>query len=131
MLVVMKQSAKSFVPLLDFTTSKGRTRAVINSQAGFDIAGQVSDLGWYLQVTDPLTTTVRTERDMSFKVVILGVLAVFVLMTGLYFYFTQMIGGAILAAMAWLTHMSIAFSLLGLLPWVAWHFWRGWLTEVW
>lgn len=27
--VVMKQSAKSFVPLLDFTTSKGRTRAVI------------------------------------------------------------------------------------------------------
>jgi glutaconate CoA-transferase subunit B len=28
-LVVMKQSAKSFVPLLDFTTSKGRTRAVI------------------------------------------------------------------------------------------------------
>lgn len=37
-------------------------RAQINAQAGFDIAGQVSDLGWYLQVTDPLTTTVRTER---------------------------------------------------------------------
>lgn len=36
--------------------------AQINSQAGFDIAGQVIDLGWYLQVTDPLTTTVRTER---------------------------------------------------------------------
>lgn len=37
-------------------------RAQINSQAGFNIAGQVADLGWYLQVTDPLTATVRTER---------------------------------------------------------------------
>ncbi len=43
-------------------TLNASQRAVINSQAGFDIAGQVSDLGWYLQVTDPLTTTVRTER---------------------------------------------------------------------
>lgn len=37
-------------------------QAQINSQAGFDIAGEVSDKGWYLQVTDPTTTTVRTER---------------------------------------------------------------------
>lgn len=37
-------------------------QAQINAQAGFSIAGQVSDLGWYLQVTDPTTTTVRTER---------------------------------------------------------------------
>jgi len=43
-------------------TLSASQRAVINSQAGFDIAGQVSDLGWYLQVTEPLTTTVRTER---------------------------------------------------------------------
>lgn len=36
--------------------------AQINAQAGFDIAGEVIDKGWYLQVTDPITTTVRTER---------------------------------------------------------------------
>jgi OPT family oligopeptide transporter len=47
-------------------------------------------------------TTVRTERDLSFKVVILGVIAVFLLMTALYFYFTQAIGGAILAAIVML-----------------------------
>lgn len=43
-------------------TLSASQRAVINSQAGFDIAGEVVDKGWYLQVTDPLTTTVRTER---------------------------------------------------------------------
>lgn len=43
-------------------TLSASQRAQINAQAGFDIAGQVSDLGWYLQVTDPTTTTVRTER---------------------------------------------------------------------
>lgn len=37
-------------------------QAQINSRAGFPIAGEVSDKGWYLQVTDPTTTTVRTER---------------------------------------------------------------------
>jgi len=37
-------------------------RAQIDSQAGFAIAGEVVDKGWYLQVTDPLSTTVRTER---------------------------------------------------------------------
>lgn len=37
-------------------------RAQINAQAGFDIATQVENLGWYLQVADPLTATVRTER---------------------------------------------------------------------
>ncbi len=48
------------------------------------------------------STTVRTEHDLSFKVVILGVLAVFILMVALYFYFTQMITGAILAAIVML-----------------------------
>lgn len=37
-------------------------QAQINAQAGFSIAGEVNDKGWYLQVTDPTTTTVRTER---------------------------------------------------------------------
>jgi putative OPT family oligopeptide transporter len=47
-------------------------------------------------------TTVRTERDLSFRVVLLGIVVVFILMTALYFYFTQMIGGAILAAVVML-----------------------------
>jgi putative OPT family oligopeptide transporter len=47
-------------------------------------------------------TTVRTEKDLSFRVVLLGIVVVFILMTALYFYFTQMIGGAILAAVVML-----------------------------
>lgn len=43
-------------------TLSASQRAQINAQAGFDIAGEVSDRGWYLQVTEPLTTSVRTER---------------------------------------------------------------------
>jgi len=42
--------------------------------------------------------TERTERDLPFKLVVLGVIIVFALMIGLYFYFTQMFLGAILAA---------------------------------
>lgn len=37
-------------------------RAQINAQAGFDIAGEVANRGWYLQVTDPLSVSVRAER---------------------------------------------------------------------
>ncbi|MGA2623556.1 MAG: oligopeptide transporter, OPT family [Bacteroidota bacterium] len=48
------------------------------------------------------TTTVRTEHDLSFKVVLLGIAVVFVLMVALYFYFTQMMSGAILAAIVML-----------------------------
>lgn len=47
-------------------------------------------------------TTVRTERDLSFKTVLVGITLVFVLMIALYFYFTQVIGGAILAAVVML-----------------------------
>ena len=42
--------------------------------------------------------TERTQKDLSFKVVILGIIIIFALMIGLYFYFTNMIVGAILAA---------------------------------
>jgi putative OPT family oligopeptide transporter len=42
-------------------------------------------------------TTVRTQRDLSFKVVGLGIAAIALLMLALYFYFTQAIGAAILA----------------------------------
>ncbi|HEY6952550.1 MAG TPA: oligopeptide transporter, OPT family [Bacteroidota bacterium] len=47
-------------------------------------------------------TTLRTERDLSFKVVLLGISVVFILMIALYLYFTQVIAGAILAAIVML-----------------------------
>lgn len=46
--------------------------------------------------------TDRTERDLPFKTVILGVVAIFALMIALYFYFTHQIGAAILAAIVML-----------------------------
>lgn len=46
--------------------------------------------------------TERTEKDLSLKVVLLGVAAVFVLMIGLYYYFTGVVGGAVLAAVVML-----------------------------
>jgi putative OPT family oligopeptide transporter len=41
--------------------------------------------------------TLRTERDLSFKVVMLGIAAVLLLMVGLYYYFTGAIHAAVLA----------------------------------
>ncbi len=46
--------------------------------------------------------TERTEKDLSFRVVLMGIAAVFVLMVGLYFYFTGVVGGALLAAIVML-----------------------------
>ena len=46
--------------------------------------------------------TLRTERDLSFKTVLLGIVVVFVLMIGLYLYFTGVVGGAIFAAIVML-----------------------------
>ncbi len=47
-------------------------------------------------------TTVRTERDLSFKAVVLGIVVVFALMVALYFYFTQGLLAAVLAAVVML-----------------------------
>jgi putative OPT family oligopeptide transporter len=47
-------------------------------------------------------TTQRTERDLSFKVVLFGIALIFVLMIALYAYFTKAIGPAILAAIVML-----------------------------
>ncbi|MBN2359374.1 MAG: oligopeptide transporter, OPT family, partial [Deltaproteobacteria bacterium] len=44
----------------------------------------------------------RTERDLDFKIVLVGIAAVFVLMIALYFYFTGAIVGAVLAAIVML-----------------------------
>lgn len=43
-------------------TLSASQQAEVNRAAGIPIADQVSTLGWYLQVADPLSTTVRTER---------------------------------------------------------------------
>ncbi len=47
-------------------------------------------------------STLRTDKDLSFKIVIVVVVIVFALMIGLYFYFTNMMIGAILAAVVML-----------------------------
>jgi len=46
--------------------------------------------------------TLRTERDLNFKIVLLGIGIVFVLMIALYFYFTGTIVAAVLAAIVML-----------------------------
>ena len=46
--------------------------------------------------------TIRTERDLSFKTVLAGIAVVFVLMIGLYFYFTKVLPGAFFAAIVML-----------------------------
>ncbi|MDP2884712.1 MAG: oligopeptide transporter, OPT family [Ignavibacteria bacterium] len=64
-------------------------------------------------------TTLRTERDLSFRVVLLGIVVIFILMIGLYFYFTQVIGGAILAALVMLVtgffFAAVSGNLVGLI----------------
>jgi len=47
-------------------------------------------------------TSVRTEKDLNFKVIGLGVLLVFVLMTATYFWFTNVLTGAFFAAVVML-----------------------------
>jgi putative OPT family oligopeptide transporter len=46
--------------------------------------------------------TERTEKDLSLKVVGMGVAIVFALMVGLYLYFTHVVSGAVLAAIVML-----------------------------
>ncbi len=64
-------------------------------------------------------TTIRTEHDLSFRVVLLGIAVIFVLMIALYFYFTQVLGGAILAAVVMLVtgffFAAVSGNLVGLI----------------
>jgi len=46
--------------------------------------------------------TERTEQDLSFRSVLVGIAAVFVLMIGLYYYFTGQVSGAVFAAIVML-----------------------------
>ncbi len=63
--------------------------------------------------------TLRTERDLSFKTVLLGIAVVFVLMIALYFYFTNVLPGAIFAAIVMLVtgffFAAVSGNLVGLI----------------
>ena len=63
--------------------------------------------------------TERTEKDLSFKVVLVGIAAVFVLMVALYYYFTGVLGGALLAAIVMLVtgffFAAVSGNLVGLI----------------
>ena len=64
-------------------------------------------------------TTSRVDRDINFKVVLLGVVVTFVLMCLLYWYFTGVIGGAIMAALVMLVtgffFAAVSGNLVGLI----------------
>lgn len=47
-------------------------------------------------------TTLRTDKDLNFKIVLFGIIIVFILMCLLYFYFSGKISGAIMAALVML-----------------------------
>jgi putative OPT family oligopeptide transporter len=63
--------------------------------------------------------TQRTERDLSFKTVLLGIAVVFVLMIALYLYFAKVLPGAFLAAIVMLVtgffFAAVSGNLVGLI----------------
>lgn len=65
-------------------------------------AGVKRSVGDLKKSAQAAEATSRVDRDLSFKVVLLGVAAVFVVMCMLYAYFTGVIGGAIAAAVVML-----------------------------
>jgi putative OPT family oligopeptide transporter len=65
-------------------------------------AGMARAVGDLKKATGGHVSVNRTEQDLNFKVVLIGVTAVFVLMVPLYFYFTGTVGPAVLAAVVML-----------------------------
>lgn len=63
--------------------------------------------------------TKRTERDLSFRAVLMGIAVVFVLMIALYFYFAKVLPGAIFAAIVMLVtgffFAAVSGNLVGLI----------------
>ncbi len=68
-----------------------------NLKAG--LKRSISDLK---KSTEAHSTTLRTDKDLNFKTVLIGIIIVFVLMCLLYFYFSGKISGAIMAALVML-----------------------------
>ncbi|MCE7958718.1 MAG: oligopeptide transporter, OPT family [Acidobacteria bacterium ACB2] len=64
-------------------------------------------------------TSLRTEKDLAFRTVLFGIAVVFLLMVALYFYFTEMVLGAILAAVVMLVtgffFAAVSGNLVGLI----------------
>ena len=61
----------------------------------------------------------RTDKDLSFGSVLLGIAAVFVLMIAIYYYFTNQVGGAVFAAIVMLVagffFAAVSGNLVGLI----------------
>lgn len=68
-----------------------------NLKAG--LKRSVSDLK---KSAEAQSSTLRTDRDLNFKIVLSGIIVVFILMCLLYFYFSGKITGAIMAALVML-----------------------------
>jgi putative OPT family oligopeptide transporter len=64
-------------------------------------------------------TTSRVDRDINFKSVLIAIVLTFVLMIGLYYYFTGQIGGAAMAALVMLVagffFAAVSGNLVGLI----------------
>lgn len=76
-----------------YTLWKMRKNLILGIKRG------VADVRKSASATAP---TERTQKDLSFRVVAIGIVFVFALMIGLYFYFTNMMLGAVLAAIVML-----------------------------
>jgi putative OPT family oligopeptide transporter len=83
------------------------------------IAGIKRSVGDLKKSAEAHQATQRTDRDLNFRVVLLGVGVVFVLMCALYAYFTGVIGGAITAAIVMLVtgffFAAVSGNLVGLI----------------
>ncbi len=79
---------------------RGRRHARGRDATRSSECGRTSSLGIKRGIADvqksatQQAATLRTERDLSFKIVLFGIAVVFVLMIGLYFYFTKVLPAA-------------------------------------
>ncbi len=71
----------------------------MRANLGAGLKRSVSDLKKSAEAHE---ATSRTDRDINFKTVLLGIAVTFVLMVLLYFYFSGTIGGAVMAALVML-----------------------------
>ena len=82
-------------------------------------AGMKRAVGDLKKSAEAHATTSRLDRDLNFKVVLLGVAATFILMILLYAYFSGVIGGAITAALVMLVtgffFAAVSGNLVGLI----------------
>jgi putative OPT family oligopeptide transporter len=82
-------------------------------------AGMKRAVGDLKKSAEAHQATSRVDRDLSFKVVLFGIAAVFIVMVALYFYFAGVIGGAVTAAIVMLItgffFAAVSGSLVGMI----------------